>query len=56
MVNWLGGCEADHSSPSNTAVKNAWTYSSTPISIFMTSHNHSQGVLYETSKPANLID
>jgi hypothetical protein len=54
VVNWLGG-EAGHSSPSKLEVRNAWTYISTPISIFMASHNYSQGVCYESSKPAILI-
>jgi len=29
------GCEADHSPPSSTEVKNAWNYTSTPSYIFM---------------------
>jgi hypothetical protein len=28
-------CEADHSSPSNAEVKNAWNYTSTPPYVFM---------------------
>jgi hypothetical protein len=33
-VKWLG-CEADHSPPSSAAVKNAWSYTSTPQCAFM---------------------
>jgi hypothetical protein len=29
------GREADHSSPSNAEVKNAWSYTSTPTYVFM---------------------
>jgi hypothetical protein len=33
-VKWLG-CEADHSPPSSTEVKNVWSYTSTPQYVFM---------------------
>jgi len=33
-VKWPG-CEADHAHPSGAGVKNAWSYTSTPLYVFM---------------------
>jgi hypothetical protein len=42
------GREADHSPPSNSEIKNAWSYSSTPQNVFMAwcSVKKVQGQLY----------
>jgi hypothetical protein len=36
-VKWLG-CEADNSPPSSAKVKNAWSYTSTSLYVFMVWH------------------